>query len=91
MASYNGLIGDKYGLPQTAVILVAFEHPEMIKNTLQRMLEDQILQKFEGLEKYLFLGLQRNIANSWDTKWIDLKGNKASVFSFSQLNSLILV
>jgi hypothetical protein len=80
MASYNGLIGEKYDLPQTAVILVALEHPEMMKNTLQRIKEDALLQKFADMGKYLFLGLQSELKEIRDSKWLDIDGQNASPF-----------
>lgn len=55
MASYNGLVGDKYGLPHTATLLVVVEYDTMLKNVLQRVKEEMFLQKFDGLERYIFL------------------------------------
>lgn len=58
IASYKGLVGDKYGIAQTATLLVVFDRPELLKGTMQRVVSDEQLKWFEGVERYLFLGLQ---------------------------------
>ncbi len=60
-ASYKGLVGDKYHIPQTATLLVVFQHPELLKSTLQRIAAEPHLRRFERIEQYLFFGLQAHI------------------------------
>jgi hypothetical protein len=52
----------------------------MIKNTLQRIKEDALLQKFADMGKYLFLGLQSELKEIRDSKWLDINGQNTSPF-----------
>ncbi len=80
MASYNGLVGDKYGLPHTATLLVVVEYDTMLKNVLHRIKEELFFQKFNGLERYLFLGFHQTLMDSWASSWFDVNGNLAPIF-----------
>lgn len=79
-ASYTGLVGDKYGIKQTATVFVVFDRQELMKGTIKRVIADPQLQKFEGIDKYLFFGLQQEVKNGWASHRANIYGEHVDIF-----------
>jgi hypothetical protein len=79
-ASYKGLVGDKYLIPQTATLLVVFDRPELLKGTLQRVASDPQLRRFEGMDKYLFFNLQQSARDNRATNRVNVHGEEERIF-----------
>lgn len=74
------MVGEKYGVSQTAAVLVVFESEELLRRTLQRVSNDAQFHRFDGMERYLFFGLQQEVKDEWTAHWMDINGNQVDVF-----------
>ena len=80
-ACYQGHISEKYQIKVTPKLLVAFEHPSTLKSVQARAKQDEYLDNFDGLDDYLFLGLQSEIKEAWHSSWQNIHGKKVRIWN----------
>lgn len=73
-------MGEKYGVSQTAAVLVVFDSEELLRRTRQRVSNDAQFHRFDVLERYLFFGLQQEVKDEWTDHRMDIHGNQVAIF-----------
>ena len=82
--AYQGYVTEKYIEDEKQRVmpkmLIAFEHEGTMQAVLKRVINDEYLQDFEDLNKYLFFTLQSETKTTWTEGWINMVGEKARIW-----------